>query len=703
MRGVLASLRLTLLQSRPLRVNILTAFVGLLATTVLFIVGYTYYNDTKTALKLSDDLIEGTTKMVIEKTISYLEPAAITAQMSARIASDRLGSLEGQRQLEEYAIQVLKAYPQLAMVNIGNENGDFLMPKKLGDGTIATKIINRAVKPPTVTWKYRDNMGKVVRVQTSTKVEYDPRSRPWYQGAKRGRGHYWTDVYVFFTDRKPGITASYPVKGSDGRWQGAVGVDIELGYLCEFLRNLRIGNSGIALIVDEENHIVAYPDMAQVVVEEGNGLRLARVAELSDDGIKACFAQREETGATRITSEGGGTRYIASFTNFPESFGKDWVIAVIVPQDDFIGPIKHANRVTILSCLGALVIAMIFATILSRAISQPIVQLADETTRIKDFHLEGDINIRSSIREIQLMSDAVAAMKTGLRAFGHYVPDGLVRELIQTGEDARLGGQTRVLTLFFSDIANFASVSEAVSPTELMIHVSEYFEELTQIILAHRGTIDKYIGDGIMAFWGAPTETPLHANLACRAALLCQQKVQELNKRWESQGRAVLPTRIGIHTGETVVGNIGSKERMNYSVLGDTVNLASRLEAINKVYGTRIIVSQSTYERVSGEFVFRRLDTVAVKGKRQGITIWELMCGVHEEAAQQARRLCEEFHRGLECYIQREWDRAVQAFEQTLKEFPSDGVTRLFLRRCASLEENPPGPEWNGVIHLESK
>jgi adenylate cyclase len=378
-------------------------------------------------------------------------------------------------------------------------------------------------------------------------------------------------------------------------------------------------------------------------------------------------------------------------------------VGLVVPEDAFIGEAKLLIRETLFICLGILIIAIILAMIIARSISQPIKILSEETKKIKDFRLEGRLEVRSYIKEIQLMSDAISAMKTGLQSFRRYVPAELVRQLVQTGEESRLGGQKKELTVFFSDIADFTRLAEHMSPEKLMLQLSEYFDELTKIVSDHHGTVDKYIGDGILAFWGAPIHDGDHAFHACQAALVCQEKLKELNLKWQREGQNPLHTRIGISTGETVVGNVGSSERLNYTVMGDNVNLASRLEGVNKLYRTNIIVNAATYKRVADKFWFRPLDLVAVKGKKAGVRIYELVGRRSNGVAQETAKFCHEFTQGFETYLNQDWERACRIFVELSRKYPADAPTELYLYRCQQYRENPPAADWKGIEYLNSK
>jgi adenylate cyclase len=379
-------------------------------------------------------------------------------------------------------------------------------------------------------------------------------------------------------------------------------------------------------------------------------------------------------------------------------------VAVVVPEDDFVGPAQEIIQVTFLICLFILLVSVLLAILLARGISKPIHLLTEETNKIRDFRLEDSPEIKSRIKEIQHITDAVAAMRTGLQAFRRYVPAELVRQLIQTGEGATLGGHKKELTVFFSDIAGFTTIAEQLEPEELMLHLSAYFDELTRILSEHQGTVDKYIGDGIMAFWGAPLPDDDHASRACRAALRCQARLKGLNREWAAAGKPVFSTRIGISTGETVVGNVGSSERINYTVMGDNVNLASRLEGVTRLYDSQILVSQATYDQVADEFWFRPVDLIAVKGKAAASTVYELV-GKKEDGREDEplADLCREFIRGVEAYLSRDWAGAAAIFGSLKQKFPQDVPVELYFNRCRKYLKHPPGPDWRGVTYLKYK
>ncbi len=340
-------------------------------------------------------------------------------------------------------------------------------------------------------------------------------------------------------------------------------------------------------------------------------------------------------------------------------------------------------------------------------LSRPIAQLSDEAKKIEAFDLSGEIDIHSNVKEVHALAQSMKAMKTSLQSFGKYVPRTLVKQLMNSEEGIELGGDVKKLTIMFSDVANFTTVSERMPPEKLMHHVSHYFEHLTTILMANNATIDKYIGDAIMAFWGAPLLDEMQATNACRGSLLCQYRLKELNRVWTEQDLPPLVTRMGINTGEVVVGNMGSSERMNYTAIGDPVNLAARLEGVNKLYGTNVIISKAVYTEVSDLFLARPLDIVAVKGKDQGIEIYELVGEFGHELlnpTEEQRNFCAEFGEAIQAYRAQKWADAKKMFAKLQKVAGEDNITiRLYLERCDYMKANPPGSDWDGVTHLKSK
>ena len=286
-------------------------------------------------------------------------------------------------------------------------------------------------------------------------------------------------------------------------------------------------------------------------------------------------------------------------------------------------------------------------------------------------------------------------------AFERYVPQKVVKELLDHPEKLTLGGEERFMTVLFSDIADFTSISETMTPPELVHLINEYLTEMTEVILDHDGIIDKYVGDAIMAEFGAPVFYEEHALNACLAALHMQSKLAELSKKLEKEKKPILKSRIGINTGNMVVGNMGSNKVFNYTVMGDEVNLASRLEGANKIFSTYIMISENTYNAVKDKLDTRPLDMLRVKGKEKPVNVFELL-GKKTDVGYFRDSLAT-YINGIRYYHDRRWEQSAECFKYCLKLHPEDGPSKLYLRRVLEYSKNPPPPDWDGVFKMTSK
>lgn len=287
------------------------------------------------------------------------------------------------------------------------------------------------------------------------------------------------------------------------------------------------------------------------------------------------------------------------------------------------------------------------------------------------------------------------------RAFSHYVSSSVVNEVLKNPDKLKLGGEMKELTVLFSDIRGFTTLSEGLSPEEVHALINEYLTAMTAVVFQHGGTLDKYMGDAVMAIYGAPIDQPDHAHKACDTALDMMHALKELNALWTREGKPLLDIGIGINTGLMMVGNMGSEQRFEYTVLGDAVNLGSRLEGANKSYLTHILISEFTYEKVKDRFLCMEIDSVRVKGKSRPIRIFQLL-GRQDAAASQAETI-RYFHQGLQCYKEQKWDEAAEAFKTARVMDKELYAARLYLERIARLKSNPPPPDWDGTYTMKEK
>jgi adenylate cyclase len=256
--------------------------------------------------------------------------------------------------------------------------------------------------------------------------------------------------------------------------------------------------------------------------------------------------------------------------------------------------------------------------------------------------------------------------------------------------------------MFFSDVADFTAMAEGMEPEALVSHIGEYLGEMSGVIHARGGTLDKFIGDGIMAFWGAPRENPHHARQACSAALQCQRALERLRTRWRLAERPELRARIGLHTGPVIVGNIGSENRLNYTAVGDSVNLTSRLEGLNRFYGTQILISGACLEAAGGAVLTRPVDNVSVKGRAEGIRVHELLAMADDADAEQ-RRLSEATATAFAAYLRADFSEARERYGTLLVFQRDDPVAVLMEERCREFMGAPPPTNWDTTFRMKSK
>lgn len=289
--------------------------------------------------------------------------------------------------------------------------------------------------------------------------------------------------------------------------------------------------------------------------------------------------------------------------------------------------------------------------------------------------------------------------KQAIKAFSRYVSAEIVDEIIKNPKMLKLGGQKKEITIMFSDIRKFTTISEKLKPEELVHLLNEFLTIMSDIIMENKGVVDKFIGDAIMALWGVPLPEKNHAKLACRTALKMRRSLDEVQEQWSKKGIPNFDIGIGINTGEAVVGNIGSQQRFDYTAIGDSINLASRVEGLTKQYGVRILITENTYKHVKDDFVTRKIDLVAVKGKKEPVWVHEIIAEKGEDYDYKAKK---HFDNGISHYMKKEWKKAIEEFTKAL-ESRKDAASELFIERCKKFQKSPPPQDWNGVFEMKKK
>jgi adenylate cyclase len=318
-------------------------------------------------------------------------------------------------------------------------------------------------------------------------------------------------------------------------------------------------------------------------------------------------------------------------------------------------------------------------------------QITRESLKMNAFDFS-PAKTNSAFRDVNDVLESLEKAKTAMRAMGKYAPVDLVRKLYRDKEEPVLGGELLEISIMFSDIKGFTSASESLTPNQLAYVLGLYLEELSRVIQKETdGTIDKYIGDAIMTIWNAPEPVPEHPKKACLAALRCCEATAALSRTPDWHGLPAFQTRFGLHCSTALVGHFGARDRMNYTAIGDAINLASRLETLNKQYGTSIIASESIVERARQAFDFRLLDIVAVKGKTQAIRVYELLGATG--AVEEKRDLVKAYEAAFAAYLARDFARALEILSRNENDTPST----VLGERCEAFLQAPPPADWSGV------
>jgi adenylate cyclase len=557
-------------------------------------------------------------------------------------------------------------------------------------------------------------------------LSYDPRGRPWYQlatstledGSDDDRT-FWTDPYIFFTTGELGITASRRVRDPQGKLT-VLAFDVLLEDISDLTAGFDVSPQGFAIVTDMGGRLIGLPrDLSLDEEDEQKAAYLRRPSEIGLPLVGAAATNFRKhfkiKEGERFSLEKGlspentpfrwrykGDSWWTAIRPCLIENGPQLWIAITVPEDDFLAELKAGRLYYMLLATAALGIAALVSMHLAKRYSRPIQQLIEQSGRLTTLNTEKIAASRPEIREIAQLHDAQENMRVALDSFAKYVPSEVVRELLAKGEAAVIGGRNTAMSILFTDIAGFSSIAERMEPSALTEHMATYFDAMIRIIESHGGTVDKLIGDAIVAFWGAPKPDPQHASNAVRATLDCLSQLNDLNTSWEAEGLPPLPTRFGISTGAVVVGNVGSPGRLSYTALGDSVNLASRLEGANSFYGTSALVSSSTIDEAGEGFLWRRVDLVAVKGRAKPELIFEPL-GADGEVDEAELAWVKTYERALDAYLGRRFEESIEILAQLAKTKPEDrSIARLALR-CEAMLKDPPPENWDGISRFESK
>ena len=684
-----------------LHLTISALFVLLTLPVIMIFIIVSYRANTLVIEDYSNKFIEKSVSDNINNAARLLNPIISTTRSAGTLMRDKPDYFR-EASSSDYLHEIVASNEAVYAAYAAFEDGSFRQVRRAVKGKSVldkaippeTQIIDRSIDArkkndkgvATDIYYFHSDWDNVLGSDTGA-ATYDARTRGYYKEAARLKTLTVSDVYPFASSGELGITVTVPIIANN-QFMGVFAVDLTLKTLSRYLSDNRVTANSITIMADESGGVIAHPDLESGLTKKGNELVQNRLDKLKDVRVMAALGQRLSGGKDRFHFTAGpdAAEYIGIFSPFPKDFKKPWELLIITPTDDFVGVIKDTNRKLLIFGVLAFFLQMILIYRLSKAISRPIEQLAEDVSSIREFRFGNTQVVQSHVAEIENLGKAVYLLTRALESFTSYVPRGLVQQLMESGQGTKLGVESRYLTLFFTDLEGFSTLSELEPSQQLLARVSDYFSSVTSAIELEHGTVDKYIGDAVMAFWGAPNLVENHAYLACVAAVRSQRRMAIRNRDWAAQNMSPLKVRIGIHSDAVLVGNVGSAERVSYTVMGDGVNVAARLEGINKEMGTWVCVSHSVFREAGERLWLRPIDTVTVKGRKGELLIYELLAirdGDEEIAATaDEMTLCNMTTAAYAHYAHDDFVRAYSAYAAIREKFPADMVAQRILEKC---------------------
>jgi class 3 adenylate cyclase/ABC-type nitrate/sulfonate/bicarbonate transport system substrate-binding protein len=678
-------------------------FVLLSIPVLIFILVYNYRQNAAAINATLNDVVAKTRQASIEDAENLINPVAATLTQLAATAAEE-PELFRREESRDLLYQALTSARQIDAAYVSFEDGYHRVVTRMDDDRRrsdpkiptsanwhASYIDAFAGSPRRVRHRtFFDTWPHVVGSYDIPTIE-DIRALAGYQATKDARALIVEGPWPNPDTGYPVISVRYPII-KDGTFIGCASANITLDVLSRFLTSHRASPHSTTIIANpSKGTIIAYPDPKKTVRLEKGRLELTTLDTIADDNVREAYRLQRETTSDDFyfRSPRNGEEISASFTRFPGSFGQPLEIIILTPTDDFVGTLQRTNRqmIALIAALTGLELLLIY--VFSRRLSRPIESVSRELRSIEDLTFSHAAPPSSNIKEIKELQTSMSLFETSLRSFSSFVPLDVVRELIKTGAALTLGVEPRFMTVLFADLQDFSSLAEQMEPNALLAQLSVYFETVSHAIAEEHGTVDKFIGDGIMAFWGAPAHRDDHVLRACRGALRAARRMRELNTEWTAQGRPPLNLRIGLHCAEVLVGNVGSSARLSYTVMGDGVNVAARLEGINKTFGTTICISDSVVEAVGAEILARPIRKVQVKGRKHKFMIYELLAirstDDPELAASDGQEQLAEKTQAASSYFEGgDLDEAARRYQEILRAYPQDPLAKSILSMCSA-------------------
>ncbi len=631
------------LNLRVLLVVVISALVlsGVAGVTVLHAVQFERH-----ARAEADRTLAASAQAVLTRTEALLAPAAVIARHILAIPTEEIAQAQPESRASEFvrffeSIEIVPSFnTQIYAAYIGYADGSFVfLGRATPDLLTLAGLPQETTTPylrlerdwtaqhPIDRWSYRETGAWISAHRLP--IDYDPRARPWYRIGAEAESPVWTGLYRFHVEDSFGITLTTSLRNADGTLVGVLGVDLRVDDLTAFLRQLPISENGFAFIAEPNGSLIAHPAMtAEALSEDPDALQPTffdfRMPGRLDLRVFEAFDGHADDSVS-VTSE--GQTILGRRLRLEGQFGFAADLYVGAPLSDFTAAADRLADYTLVLTLGLAAVVVFAGIFIARAVARPIrkaISAMDAMSALDE--IEATPPERSALAEIDSLNASVAVTQTALRSFGRYVPKELVRDLLHLRHPLRLGGRRREITVLFTDIQGFTQHTETEQHERMIDALAEYFEIICSVIAEHGGTVDKFIGDSVMAFWGAPRDDAEHSRHACDAVVEISRRLDAFNAARQARYERPLITRFALHRGYAFVGNVGARDRFSYTALGDVVNTAARLEGANREMGTRCLVSSAVAANATGhDFIAQ--GAVKLRGKETTVDAYSLDLG----------------------------------------------------------------------------
>lgn len=707
--------------SKPLIRTLLLTFAGLFFTVIFMIVLFSYSANIDEIENIAGVLFNKTFDNAQNEIVYFMSPIRNALNFNAGVFSRGILNIHDIQHtistdisdMEHYLLDVLDFYPQFYWVCLTDKHGYMLGPERIAPDIIRIHFTTPPDSGRDNYYKDIDIYRNVVDVTVNPPAlrDYDPRLRQWYRDGIDAPGLHWTDMYLYVKEETSlGITAIKKIYDDAKGISGVFTVDIELHHLMEFISGISFGETGFAMLLNRAGKIIAGGGQVYEFIQQvdNTDLQTRHIGNTALSWLAEAWKRYEQDGSLESVVNRDGVDYKVAFSSLNTEGLPEWTVALVIPKHELTGDFVKSLQITFLVATAIFILSALAVYFISRLISKPLNKLRIEANKLDKIREDKGLDVNSPIKEIHDLTTEMLKLKAGLSSFNRYVPDNIVRRLIESGAGTEIGGEKRRITALFSDIEGFTTISEKMPPEYLTLHLSEYFNVVSSIIVENGGTIDRYVGDAVRAFWGAPERLDNHAELACRAALKCRIAIKELNRRWISENKPALNTRIGLYTGDSFVGMSGSADRINYTAVGESVSGAVDMEGMNKRYGSAIIMNSAAREEAGNLVVVRPLPQIS-RGIKDGsvnqaekcVTLagYELLC-MREEADLNAVSLNADFNQAFEKMKSCSYQDALELFMLLEQEMPEDQVIRKMIEMCNILksEHSSDNDSGNGTM-----